>query len=96
MAMDSKGSLYGTTVDVVSPRNQPSTVWELAYTSTTKSLRQTQVKVLFNASTFSSNQWIGGVGEWVVPYKGSWYTIDYTAASGSYERAVIVATNSLS
>ena len=83
VAMDSKGSLYGTTVDVVSGGvNEPSTVWELAYSSTTESYA-TQVKVLFNASTFSSNQWIGGVGEWVVPYKGSWYTIDYTAASGS-------------
>ena len=83
VAMDSKGNLYGTTVDVVSGGvNEPSTVWELPYSSTTESYAK-QVQVLFNGSTFSSNQWIGGVGQWVIPYKTSWYTTEYTAASGT-------------
>ena len=76
VAVDTQGNLYGTTVDVVSGGvNEPSTVWELPYSSATKSYAN-QVHVLYSSVYNSTTgMWAGGAGRWVVPYKNSLFTV---------------------
>lgn len=64
VAMDSQSNLYG-----IASGNVESVVWELPYSSATKSYGN-QVQVLYEGGP--SNY----TGYWLVPYKNSWFFID--------------------
>jgi hypothetical protein len=78
VTMDSQDNLYGTTG--TETLNEPSTVWELPYSSTTKSYAK-QVEVVFSQY---HNPAPPSVGLWVVPYKKSLFVLGFSGTSGSY------------
>ncbi|MFZ0477680.1 MAG: choice-of-anchor tandem repeat GloVer-containing protein [Terriglobales bacterium] len=84
VTMDSEGNLYGTTGGVfdidATNLGQPSTVWELPYSSDTKSYAN-RVQVLYSQYQFPSP---GPVGQWVVPYKNSLFTLGFSGTGGSW------------
>ena len=77
VVMDSKSNLYGTAPGDGST-SYPSTVWELPYSSSTKSYaRQVQVLASLGGTTTFPK-----FGPLLIPYKNSWFTTEYTDENG--------------